>query len=172
MRGKVQRFGDGVDTDAIIPGEFCHLTSTEELGDKCFYYVRPDFREKARNGANIIVAGEGWGSGSSREMAVWALQGVGIQVIIAKSYAFIHKRNLVNEGVPFLVVHDQAFYDAVGEGAELEVNLTTGEIRDLATGKTYQAEKPSPIVRALRSEGGLVPATQRYGSEVFAKITA
>ncbi len=172
VRGKVQRFGDGVDTDAIIPGEFCHLTSTEELGDKCFYYVRPDFREKARNGANIIVAGEGWGSGSSREMAVWALQGVGIQVIIAKSYAFIHKRNLVNEGVPFLVVHDQAFYDAVGEGAELEVNLTTGEIRDLATGKTYQAEKPSPIVRALRSEGGLVPATQRYGSEVFAKITA
>ncbi|HET9981331.1 MAG TPA: aconitase family protein, partial [Ktedonobacterales bacterium] len=109
-RGRVQRFGDSVDTDAIIPGEFCHLTKLDELGDKAFYYVRPEFRERAREGATIIVAGEGWGSGSSREMAVWALQGVGIQAVIAKSYAFIHKRNLVNEALPYLVVTDPAFY--------------------------------------------------------------
>ncbi len=69
IQGKTQRFGDSVDTDAIIPGEFCHLTSTEALGEKAFYYVRPEFRERARKGATIIVAGEAWGSGSSREMA-------------------------------------------------------------------------------------------------------
>jgi aconitate hydratase/homoaconitate hydratase len=172
VRGKAQRFGDAVDTDAIIPGEFCHLTSTEALGDKAFYYVRPEFRERARAGANIIVAGEGWGSGSSREMAVWALQGVGIQVIIAKSYAFIHKRNLVNEALPFLTIHDPAFYALAGEGAELEVDLKSGIVRDLATGQSFQAEGVTPMVRALQAEGGLVPAVQRHGAEVFSVLTA
>jgi aconitate hydratase/homoaconitate hydratase len=172
VRGRVQRFGADVDTDAIIPGEFCHLTSTEALGDKAFYYVRPEFRERARAGANIIVADEGWGSGSSREMAVWALQGVGIQVIIARSYAFIHKRNLVNEALPFLTIYDPAFYELVGEGAELEVDLKSGIVRDLASGKTFHAEEVTPMVRALQSEGGLVPAVQRHGASVFTVLTA
>ncbi|MGH2505526.1 MAG: aconitase family protein [Ktedonobacterales bacterium] len=172
VRGRVQRFGAAVDTDAIIPGEFCHLTSTEALGDKAFYYVRPEFRERARAGANIIVADEGWGSGSSREMAVWALQGVGIQVIIARSYAFIHKRNLVNEALPFLTIHDPAFYELAGEGAELEVDLKSGVVRDLASGQTFQAEGVTPMVRALQSEGGLVPAVQRHGASVFSVLTA
>jgi aconitate hydratase/homoaconitate hydratase len=172
VRGRVQRFGADVDTDAIIPGEFCHLTSTEALGDKAFYYVRPEFRERARAGANIIVADEGWGSGSSREMAVWALQGVGIQVIIARSYAFIHKRNLVNEALPFLTIHNPAFYELVGEGAELEVDLKSGIVRDLASGKTFHAEEVTPMVRALQSEGGLVPAVQRHGASVFTVLTA
>ena len=172
VRGRVQRFGDAVDTDAIIPGEFCHLTSTEALGEKAFYYVRPEFRERARQGATIIVAEEGWGSGSSREMAVWALQGVGIQVVIAKSYAFIHKRNLVNEALPFLTIHDPAFYALAQEGAELEVDLATGRVRDLASGQTFQAESMTPMVRALQAEGGLVPAVQHHGAEVFSILTA
>lgn len=171
-RGRVQRFGDSVDTDAIIPGEFCHLTKLEELGDKAFYYVRPEFRERAREGANIIVAGEGWGSGSSREMAVWALQGVGIQAVIAKSYAFIHKRNLVNEALPYLVVTDPAFYTLATEGAELEVDLAHGVVRDLASGREFQAQTPSPMIQALTAEGGLVAAVQRHGKEVFSALTA
>ena len=170
--GRVQRFGDSVDTDAIIPGEFCHLTKLEELGDKAFYYVRPEFRERAREGANIIVAGEGWGSGSSREMAVWALQGVGIQAVIAKSYAFIHKRNLVNEALPYLVVTDPSFYTLATEGSELEVDLAHGVVRDLASGREFQAQTPSPMIQALTAEGGLVAAVQRHGKEVFSALTA
>jgi 3-isopropylmalate dehydratase small subunit len=172
VRGEVQRFGDSVDTDAIIPGEFCHLTKLEDLGDKAFYYVRPEFRERARNGANIIVAGDGWGSGSSREMAVWALQGVGIQAVIAKSYAFIHKRNLVNEALPYLVVTDPAFYELATEGVELEVDLAEGIVRDLASGRAFQALTPSPMIQALTAEGGLVAAVQRHGKEVFSALTA
>ena len=172
VRGRAQRFGDSVDTDAIIPGEFCHLTKLEELGDKAFYYVRPEFRERAREGANIIVAGEGWGSGSSREMAVWALQGVGIQAVIAKSYAFIHKRNLVNEALPYLVVIDPAFYALAMEGSELEVDLARGIVRDVATGREFQAQMPSPMIQALTAEGGLVAAVQRHGKEVFSVLTA
>ncbi|MDE3229743.1 MAG: 3-isopropylmalate dehydratase, partial [Chloroflexota bacterium] len=151
VRARVQRFGDAVDTDAIIPGEFCHLTSTEALGEKAFYYVRPKFRERARSGATIIVAEEGWGSGSSREMAVWALQGVGIQAIIAKSYAFIHKRNLVNEALPFLTISDPAFYALVGEGAELEVDLSSGVVRDVASGQSFQAQGMTPMAQALQA---------------------
>jgi aconitate hydratase/homoaconitate hydratase len=172
IRGRVQRFGDSVDTDAIIPGEFCHLTNLEELGDKAFYYVRPEFGERARAGANIIVAGEGWGSGSSREMAVWALQGVGIQAVIARSYAFIHKRNLVNEALPYLVVTDPAFYALATEGTDLEVDLARGVVRDAASGREFQALTPSPMIQALTAEGGLVAAVQRHGKDVFSALTA
>ena len=148
------------------------LTKLDELGDKAFYYVRPEFRERARKGANIIVAGEGWGSGSSREMAVWALQGVGIQAVIAKSYAFIHKRNLVNEALPYLVVTDPAFYTLATEGAELEVDLARGVVRDLASGREFQAQTPSPLIQALTAEGGLVAAVKRHGKDVFSALTA
>jgi aconitate hydratase/homoaconitate hydratase len=170
-RATIQRFGDAVDTDAIIPGEFCHLNSTEALGEKAFYYVRPEFRQRAHDGATIIVAGEGWGTGSSREHAVWALQGVGIQAIIARSYAFIHKRNLVNEAVPFFVVHDPRFFEMATENSELEVNLETGAIHIFPSGEEFHAERITPMVRALQAEGGLVPAVQRHGPRVFSALT-
>jgi 3-isopropylmalate dehydratase small subunit len=172
VRGRVQRFGDSVDTDAIIPGEFCHLTALPELGEKCFYYVRPEFAARARAGATIVVAGDGWGSGSSREHAVWALQGAGIQAVIARSFAFIHKRNLVNEALPFLIIKDPAFYELATEGAELEVDLTGGVVRDLASGQTFQAQVASPMIQALQAEGGLVAAVQRYGTDVFSVLSA
>jgi aconitate hydratase/homoaconitate hydratase len=172
IRAQVQRFGDSVDTDAIIPGEFCHLTDLTALGEKAFYYVRPEFRQRAKDGATIVVAGEGWGSGSSREMAVWALQGIGIQAVIAKSFAFIHKRNLVNEALPYLVIRDEAFYDLATEGAELEVDLATGVVRDVASGREFQAQTPTPMIQALTAEGGLVKAIQTHGKDVFAALTA
>ncbi|NUN48801.1 MAG: 3-isopropylmalate dehydratase [Candidatus Brocadiae bacterium] len=172
VRGQVQVFPDNIDTDAIIPGEFCHLTKLEELGEKCFHFVRPGFAAVVRAGGTVIVAGEGWGSGSSREQAVWALQGAGIRLVIAKSYAFIHKRNLVNEALPFLVVKDPAFHAAAVEGVELEANINTGEIRLTATGKVFHAERLTPIVRSMLRERGLVPAIQRHGARVFERLAA
>jgi aconitate hydratase/homoaconitate hydratase len=172
IRARIQRFGDSVDTDAIIPGEFCHLTDLTALGEKAFYYVRPEFRQRAKDGATIVVAGEGWGSGSSREMAVWALQGIGIQAVIAKSFAFIHKRNLVNEALPYLVIRDEAFYDLATERVELEVDLASGVVRDIASGREFQAQTPTPMIQALTAEGGLVRAIQTHGKDVFAALTA
>lgn len=173
LRSKVQRFGDSVDTDAIIPGDFCHLTDLEEIGSKCFHYVRPEFVERSRSeGRTIVVAGEGWGSGSSREHAVWALKGAGIECVIAKSYAFIHKRNLVNEALPYLVVKDEAFYELVDEGAELEVDLSAGVITDVASGRRFTSEPLAKVVQSLAREGGLVPAITRHGNEVFSILAA
>jgi len=170
VRSRIQRFGDNVDTDAIIPGQFCHLTALPELGAKAFHFVRPDFVQKARDGAQVVVAGEAWGSGSSREQAVLALKGAGITAIVAKSYAFIHKRNLVNEALPFLVVHDPAFYELAAEGAEIEVDLAQGRVA--IAGRSFAAESPSKIIQALVGEGGIVPAIQHHGTSVFEKLTA
>jgi len=170
LRGRVQRFGDHVDTDAIIPGPFCHLTDLKELGDHCFEFVRPDFASRARAGHNIVVAGEGWGSGSSREQAVWALKGAGVAAVIARSYAFIHKRNLVNEALPFLVISDDSFYELCREDDELVVDLG-GAVLHVASGRRFASHPQSALLLALGREGGLVPAIQRHGPSVFAALS-
>ena len=95
IEGKVQRFGDHVDTDAIIPAEFMPGISDEDLGTHCFQYVKPNFVEKVEQGYDIIVAGVGFGSGSSREEAPRAIKGSGVKAVIAKSYAYIYGRNQV-----------------------------------------------------------------------------
>ena len=109
------------------------------------------------------------GSGSSREQAVWALQGAGIQAVIARSFAFIHKRNLVNEALPYLRVEDPAFYELVGEDDELDVDLG-GTVTHLASGRRFLAQAPTPMIRALQREGGLVSAVRRHGRAVFTEL--
>lgn len=163
--GRVQRFGDNIDTDAIIPGEFNYLTDLAEIGAHCFHYVRPEFHARAQQGQTIVVAGSGWGTGSSREQAVWALQGAGVQAVIARSFAFIHKRNLVNEALAHLVVDDPAFYDLAVEDARVEVDLDAGTV--IVAGRTFAARKPTALVRTLLDAGGLVGAIRKHGSAVF-----
>lgn len=170
IRGRVQCFGDHVDTDAMIPGEFCHLTEPSEIAQVAFRYVRPEFSERVARGENVLVAGEGWGSGSSREHAVWALKYAGVAAILAKSYAFIHKRNLVNEAVPFYVVTDPAFHAAAKDGAEIEIEAATGRIS--LGGRTFQSEPVSEITHQIQSAGGIVPAVERNGKQTFDLLTA
>ena len=93
-----------------------------------------------------------------------------MQAVVARSYAFIHKRNLVNEAVPYLVVKDEAFYAAAVEGAALSIDLATGTLK--VGDQSFQALAPSPIVQALQREGGIVPAIRRHGAEVFGALTA
>ena len=175
VSAEIQRFEDHIDTDAIIPGEFCHLTDLEELGERCFHYVSPGFKDRVMSGRSILVAGEGWGSGSSREHAVWALKGAGVSLIIAKSFAFIHKRNLVNEALPYLQVTDDEFYTTIDalnidDGVELSADLVSGELK--VNGRSFFAEPPSDMVRRLGELGGIVPAIKQHGGDVFSKLTA
>ncbi len=172
VSGRVQRFGDNVDTDAIIPGQFCHLTTLEELGEKAFFLVRPEFPARAKAGRTIVVAEEGWGSGSSREQAVWALQGAGIAAVIAKSYAFIHKRNLTNEGLAWCVVRDPEFYALAVEDSEVALDLAAGTVTHVASGRSFAAHGATPMIRAMQREGGLVPAIRAHGPRVFSVLTS
>ncbi len=170
LQGQVALFGDHIDTDAMIPGEFCHLTDLGELGDHCFHYVAPGFKARVAAGQSVVVAGEAWGSGSSREHAVWALKGAGVQAVIAKSYAFIHKRNLVNEAIPHLVLADPSFHAAVEDGAPITLDLASGAVT--VGGRTWQAQAPRAIAAALQAAGGIVPAIRAHGPEVFERLTA
>ncbi len=157
--GKAQLFGDHVDTDAMIPGEFCHLSDIAELGEKAFFHVRPDFTRRVRYGENIIVAGDGWGSGSSREHAAWALKGAGVKAVIAKSYAFIHKRNLVNEAIPFLIIDDDSFYDAVEDATALDIDLNRSEVT--IGGRVFQGQILPKTMQTIMANGGIIPHVKK-----------
>ena len=159
IAGKAQTFDDNIDTDAIIAGEFCHLSDLQEIGAKAFYHFRPDFVKRVQAGENIIVAGEGWGSGSSREHAAWALKGAGVQAIIAKSFAYIHKRNLVIEAIPFLIVRDKNFYAAVKDGDSLEIDFVNGTVAH--QDKLYHGERLPQVMTGIMGNGGLVPHVRK-----------
>lgn len=169
IHGRAQVFGDHVDTDAIIPGEFCHLTDPEEVKKAAFHYARPDFGERLARGEDILVAGEGWGSGSSREHAAWALKYSGVKAVIARSFAYIHKRNLINEAVPCFVLDDPGFHAAVRDGAPLAIRADGTVTLD---GSEYRAEPTSGIALQIQAAGGIVAAAQRHGRDTFVVLTS
>ena len=160
IEGHAQLFGDNIDTDAMIPGEFCHFTEPADIAGAAFRYTRPDFLARIARGEDIVVAGHGWGSGSSREHAAWALKYAGIKAVIAKSIAYIHKRNLINEAIPFFLIHDEAFYAAVRDGDAISINGTV-RVGD----REFAADPVSPIALKIQAAGGLVPAVLSSADE-------
>jgi len=154
LKGTAWTFGRDVDTDLIIPARYLNMKTAEELGQYCMYDADPEFSKKITPG-DIVVAKENFGCGSSREHAPIALKGAGVSVVIAKSFARIFYRNAFNTGLPILVAPDAV--DGITEGDELEVDLSTGEIRDLTSQKTYKAEPLPPFMRELVEAGGLLP---------------
>ncbi len=154
LHGKAWTFGRDIDTDLIIPARYLNMKTAEELGQYCMYDADPDFSKKVQPG-DILVAKENFGCGSSREHAPIALKGAGVSVVIAKSFARIFYRNSFNTGLPILVAPDAV--DGINEGDELTVDLAGGEIKDLTTGRTYQAEPLPPFMRELVEAGGLLP---------------
>ncbi|MFN4180401.1 MAG: 3-isopropylmalate dehydratase small subunit [Armatimonadota bacterium] len=164
LRGKVHKFGDNIDTDIIIPARYLVTTDPQELAKHCMEPIAPDFSQRAEPG-DIIVAGENFGCGSSREHAPLAIKGLGISCVIAKSFARIFYRNAFNIGLPVLECPEAV--DEIQDGDELEVNIETGEIRNLKTGKTYQATPIPPFMREILNAGGLINYVRRkLGVEV------
>jgi 3-isopropylmalate dehydratase small subunit len=166
VKGRAQLFADHVDTDAMIAAEFCHASDPAELGPKAFFHFRPEFVARVRGGETIVVAGEGWGTGSSREHAVWALKGAGVAAVVARSFAYIHKRNLVNEALPFLVVADEEFHRAVRDGDELELDPAACTVK--LRGVTYQGGPLAQPMREVIASGGLVA---KVGKSLAAPLT-
>jgi 3-isopropylmalate/(R)-2-methylmalate dehydratase small subunit len=154
LRGHAWTFGRDVDTDLIIPARYLNMKTAAELAQHVMEDADPTFAAKVRPG-DIVVAKENFGSGSSREHAPLALKGAGISVVIAKSFARIFYRNSLNTGLPILVAPEAV--DGISQGDELTVDLSTGEIDDLTTGKTFQAQPLPAFVRELVDAGGLLP---------------
>ncbi|KAJ1942529.1 hypothetical protein GGF37_003077, partial [Kickxella alabastrina] len=164
ISGKVQRFEDNIDTDAIIPAQFMPGVSDEDLGTHAFQYFRPEFRERAAQGFDIVVAGSGFGSGSSREEAPRALKGAGIKAVIAKSYAFIYSRNQPNMALLGIVLKDEKFYGLAQEGAEVSIDLPNRKIH--CAGHTFPFNL-STMEERLILGGGVTEMYKKYGNLLF-----
>ncbi|KAL6922659.1 hypothetical protein FSST1_006685 [Fusarium sambucinum] len=170
IRSRVQRFGENVDTDAVIPAEFMPGVDNADLGSHCFQYFRPEFREKANNGSRIIVAEHGFGSGSSREDAVRALQGAGVEAVIAKGFAFIYERNQLNMGLFNIKLQDPKFYELVQEDSVITINKNSKTIEIEGHSELFPYQQ-SEIEETLIESGGVLPLYSRLGRKVFRHIT-
>ena len=150
LRGRVWKFGDDIDTDIIMPTQHLSYADWEEVKRHLFEPLRPELAAKLSEG-DIIVAGNNFGCGSSREQAAEAIATSGIRCIIAKSFARIFFRNAINNGV--LLIECPELPDHVAEGDTVEVVINSHISHN---GKTYAIPKmPENLYRLIKA-GGLV----------------
>ncbi len=158
IKGRVWKFGDNVNTDEIIPAKYLSITSSIELAKYCMEGVKKDFSAKVAKG-DIIVAGENFGCGSSREHAPRAIKGCGISCVVACSFARIFYRNAINIGLP---IAECADIKKITEGSLIEVDFTKGELRDLSKNKTYTFKLFPQFMQELISCGGLMKWVKKH----------
>ncbi len=152
-RGKAWRFGSNIDTDAIISGIYLNTSDPQILGKHCLEVVSPGFFEKVKNG-DMIVAGENFGCGSSREHAPVALKAVGLSCVIAKSFSRLFFRNSINIGFP--IFESPEAPDKVEEGDELVVYPEKGLIKNLRKKEEYKSLIYPDFFNTIISKGGLL----------------
>ncbi|CAK7019481.1 MAG: 2,3-dimethylmalate dehydratase small subunit [Desulfovibrio sp.] len=164
---------DDISTDQIFPGPYAaalDLTNPEMLASIALIGADPTLRERFKTVGGILVVGNNFGCGSSREYAVMVLQAAGVKAVIVKSAARIWYRNAVNLALP--VIFCPSLPDAVKEGAGLEIDLETGKITVQATGTVHQGEAPSEFVLGMWKLGGLKPLMRQRIAEKCAEIGA
>ena len=150
--GKVFKYGDNVDTDVIIPARYLNTADANELAKHCMEDIDATFVSKVAPG-DIIVAGRNFGCGSSREHAPLAIKASGISCVIASTFARIFYRNAINIGLPIMECQDAV--DSIAAGDQLSVDLSSGTITDITSGKTFKAEPFPPFMQDLIAAGGL-----------------
>lgn len=149
---KVWKFGDNIDTDIIIAARYLNTSDENELAKHIMEDADPTFSKKIANG-DIIVAGENFGCGSSREHAPLALKAAGIGAVIAKSFARIFYRNSFNTGLLILEINET---DEINEGDELGIDIDAGVIKNFTTKKEYKFNAIPPFMQELIKAGGLI----------------
>jgi 3-isopropylmalate/(R)-2-methylmalate dehydratase small subunit len=151
--GKAWTFGENLNTDEIIPGRFNITIDPLELAKNVFCEIKPEYAKNVQPG-DVIVGGQNFGCGSSREHAPIAIKGSDAKCVIAPSYARIFFRNAINIGLPILESPEAA--EGIREGDEVDVDLATGEIRDLTNGAAFQARPLPMFVMKIAEAGGIV----------------
>jgi 3-isopropylmalate/(R)-2-methylmalate dehydratase small subunit len=153
VTGTAHVVGDHIDTDAIIPARFLVTTDAAELGANCMEGLEAGWVKRVKPN-DIIVAGDNFGCGSSREHAPISILGAGIPVVIAKSFARIFYRNGFNMGLVLLEVGDDI--DKIRDTDNIEVDTATGVIRNLTTGDEIVSAPVPPFMQEILDAGGLV----------------
>lgn len=153
IKGKVFKYGDNVDTDVIIPARYLNTSDAKELAAHCMEDIDLDFVKNVKDG-DIIVANKNFGCGSSREHAPLAIKTAGISCVIASTFARIFYRNAINIGLPILEC-DEAV-KAIDAGDELEVDFSTGVIKNLTKNQKYQGEPFPEFMQKIIDKDGLI----------------
>lgn len=153
IKGKVHKFGSNVDTDVIIPARYLNSVDPKELASHCMEDIDVEFVNRVRDG-DIIVAEDNFGCGSSREHAPVAIKAAGVSCVIANTFARIFYRNALNIGLPILECPEAVAGTSAGD--ELEIDLAAGRIRNLSTGREFQAKPFPPFMQELIAAGGLI----------------
>ncbi|CAD7286715.1 3-isopropylmalate dehydratase small subunit [Campylobacter suis] len=151
-QAKVWKFGDNIDTDIIIAARYLNTSDENELAKHIMEDGDPDFVKKMRVG-DVIIAGENFGCGSSREHAPIALKAAGVSAVIAKSFARIFYRNSFNTGLLILEINET---DEINEGDEVKIDIDSGVIKNVTTSKEYKFHPIPPFMQELLKEGGLM----------------
>ena len=152
MEGKVWKFGDNIDTDLIIAARYLNTSEPKELAKYVMEDADPDFVAKMQEG-DIIVAGENFGCGSSREHAPIALKYAGVSAIIAPTFARIFYRNAFNMGLPIFELEESV---EINEGDIVKIDMDSGKIINKTTGQTYKFRPIPEFMQELVNAGGLI----------------
>ena len=151
--GSVFKYGDNVDTDVIIPARYLNSSDPKELATHCMEDIDKEFVNKVKEG-DIIVANKNFGCGSSREHAPISIKAAGVSCVIAETFARIFYRNSINIGLPIVECPQAAKEIAAGD--EVKVDVDSGVITDVTTGKTYQGQAFPPFMQKIIDCEGLV----------------
>lgn len=150
MTGYAHVYGDNINTDVIIPGKYTKTLNMQDLADHCMEDLDPEFIHKVKKN-DILVVGENFGCGSSREQAPCALLYAGVGAVLAKSYARIFFRNAINLGLPVIVCDTSDILS----GDKIDVNLQDGVVT--VNDKRQISFHPLPgIMQNILNDGGLV----------------
>lgn len=150
--GKVWTFGDNIDTDLIIAARYLNTSVPEELAKYVMEDADPSFKDKVKKG-DIIVAGENFGCGSSREHAPIALKAAGVSAVVAKSFARIFYRNSFNMGLPIFELDES---EQIKEGDNIVIDMNKGTIKSQINKKTYRFTPIPEFMQELVNCGGLM----------------
>lgn len=151
IEGRVWKFGDNIDTDAIVPGKYL-IQETSEIARHIMDGARPGFADLVRPG-DVIVGGANFGTGSSRDPAVKGLQAAGVQAIVAESFARIFFRNCINAG---LAPVECAAAGRIEEGQVVQIDLREGKVTVIDTGEVLEAVPLPTEIAVILDAGGLV----------------
>ncbi len=152
-KGRVHKYGNNVDTDVIIPARHLNTQDHKELASHCMEDIDKNFVNKVKEG-DIMVAGDNFGCGSSREHAPIAIKASGISCVIATTFARIFYRNSINIGLPILECAEAS--EKIQEGDEVSIDFNTGVITNLTKNETYQALPFPEFIKDIMAKGGLM----------------
>jgi len=152
IHGKAHKYGDHIDTDVIIPARYLNMTDPDELAEHCMEAIDAAFVSTVKSG-DVMVAGENFGCGSSREHAPIAIKAAGVGAVIAVSFARIFYRNALNIGLP--LVESPEASAAIDDRDEVEIDLEAGVVRNITKEEEYQLAPLTGIAAELLAAGGL-----------------